>query len=404
MCPEPYVSPDPSPPLTPATVALLAGSCGVAVSTLYLNQPLLALIAASFGTTAAHVAPVSTATQLGYAAGLMLLGPLGDRAPRKPLIVLLACGLTLMLLGAAAAPNLAVLTGASLLLGITATLVQQIVPLTAQLAPDERRGRTVGTVMSGLLFGILGGRVVAGFAGEALGWRAVFAGTAVLVAGLAAVLAWRLPSPRPTTRAAYGPLLISVVQLAGRHRTLRAASMSGALLFAAFSVFWVALTPLLTSAALGLDARAAGLFGLFGVAGAMVAPMAGRMSDQYGPVRVLSGGIGLVLAAFVVFALSGRSLIGLALGTVLLDAGIQAALIANQGRIFALDAGARSRINAFFMTIYFLGGASGSLTAGAAWARFGWTGAVTAGFAFTAAAALAHMVAVHRRPARVRIA
>jgi predicted MFS family arabinose efflux permease len=391
------LSPQSEAPVTPAVIALLACSCGVAVSTLYLNQPLLALIGSGFGTTAAHAAPVSMATQLGYAAGLLLLGPLGDRVPRKPLIVALACGLALALIGVAAAPSLSWLIAVSLLVGVAATFVQQIVPLAAQLAPDHARGRVVGTVMSGLLFGILGGRVVAGFVGEAFGWRPLFAGSAVLVALLAAVLAWRLPNPRPTTRAPYGPLLISVFTLAARHRTLRAAAINGGFLFGAFTIFWVALTPLLASSAFRLGPQAAGLFGVIGVVGALVAPLAGRMSDLYGPGRVLSAGVATVLAAYVVFAASGHSLIGLAVGTVLLDSGIQAALIANQARIFALDAAARSRINAFFMTIYFLGGASGSLAAGFGWGHLGWTGAVIAGLAFTVAAAVAHVALTPKR-------
>ena len=376
-------------------VPLLAVSCGLAVANIYFNQPLLELIARSFGVSLATVAPVSMATQLGYAAGLLFLGPLGDRLPRKGVVVALGVGLTGAMLGASLAPSVGVLIGASLAIGLFATLAQQIVPMAAHLAPEERRGRIVGRVMSGLLLGILGGRFVAGVLGAALGWRSVFAIGAGLAAGLAAVLAWRLPRVPPATGEPAWRVLVSVFSLARRHRVLRSASLTGALLFAAFSVFWVALTPLLATS-FHLGSQVAGLFGLIGAAGALVAPWAGRLSDRIGPNRVLFAGIAVILAAFLVFAVSERSLTGLAIGSILLDGGTQATLIANQARVFAVSRRASSRVNAFFMTCYFLGGSAGSLAAGHAWARAGWPGAVGAGLVFVVAAGLAHLATTRR--------
>jgi len=345
------------------------------------------------------------ATQLGYAAGLLFLGPLGDRLPRKGIIVALGVGLAGAMLGASLAPTAGALIGASLAVGLFATLAQQIVSMAAHLAPPEQRGRIVGNVMSGLLFGILGGRFVAGFLGSVVGWRGVFAFGAGLAAGLTAVLAWRLPRVPPATGEALGRLLLSVFGLARRYRVLRAASLTGGLLFAAFSVFWVALTPLLATS-FHLGSQAAGLFGLIGATGALVAPWAGRMSDRIGPNRVLLMGMAVILAAFLVFAVSGRSLAGLAVGSILLDGGTQAALIANQSRIFAVARRASSRVNAFFMTCYFLGGSAGSLAAGQAWARAGWGGAVGTGLLFVCAAGFAHLLIEHsarrRRKRRAR--
>ena len=390
-----------APPRPPVDVAklvpLLAVSCGLAVANIYFNQPLLELIARGLGADVARVAPIAMATQLGYAAGLLFLGPLGDRLPRKGVVVALGVGLTVAMAGASLAPSVGALVGASLAVGLFATLAQQIVPMAAHLAPEERRGRIVGRVMSGLLLGILGGRFVAGVLGAALGWRAVFAIGACLAAGLAAVLAWRLPRVPPATGESFGRLLLSVFGLARRYRVLRSASLTGGLLFGAFSVFWVVLTPLLATS-FHLGSQVAGLFGLIGAAGALVAPWAGRVSDRVGPDRVLSLGIAAILAAFLVFAASGRSLTGLALGSVLLDGGTQAALIANQARIFAVSRRASSRVNALFMTCYFLGGSAGSLAAGHAWARAGWRGAVGTGLLFVCAAGLAHLATARRAP------
>jgi predicted MFS family arabinose efflux permease len=382
-----------APILSRGLTVTLAVSCGFTVANLYFNQPLLALIASSFGIEVSSATPVAMATQLGYAAGLTLIGPLGDRYPRKPLILSLGATLNLALFGASAAQSLLQLIVASFVIGLAASLAQQLVPLAAELAPAERRGRVVGTVMAGLLVGLLAGRVVAGFVGEAWGWRSVFLVGAAGVMLMSSVLAFMLPNIAPATRASYGELLASTLALARRHPTLRAAALNGALLFAAFSVFWVALTPLLTGPNFGLDGRAAGLFGLIGIAGALVAPLAGRLNDSYGTPRVLAGFVAITVVSYLVFAISAHSLWGLALGTLLLDVGIQGGQISNQSRIYALQPEARSRINAFYMTCYFVGGATGSLLAGVAWAKFGWLGAVAVGLVLAVLAGLAHLPA-----------
>lgn len=387
--------------LTPGLTALLAVSCGLTVANLYFNQPLLALIAQSFQVEVSAVTPVAMATQLGYACALILIGPLGDRFARKPLILLLGGALTCSLLASAWAPSLTLLVVASFALGLGASLAQQLIPLAAQFAAPERRGRAVGTVMAGLLIGLLAGRVVAGFVGEAWGWRAVFLVGAVAVTSMSALLAFALPNVAPASNARYGALLASTFALARRHSTLRAAALNGGLLFASFSVFWVALTPLLTGPNFGLDGRAAGSFGLIGIAGALVAPLAGKLNDSQGSQRVLAVSIAILVASYGVFALSAHSLWGLALGTVLLDVGIQAGHISNQSRIFALEPEARSRINAFYMTAYFLGGASGSLLAGLAWARFGWLGAVATGATLALLSGVAHIASFRAQPASV---
>ncbi len=330
------------------------------------------------------------ATQLGYASGLLLIAPLGDVVARKPLILALAAGLTVALAAAALATGVPMLIGASFLIGLMATLVQQIVPMAAHLAPEDRRGRVVGTVMSGLLFGVLGGRVAAGFLGALVGWRGVFAAGAGTMVLLGLVLWWRLPSLPPATKEPYGRLLRSVFAMAKKHPALRASAIQGSLLFAAFSLFWVTLTPFLASPAFNLGSKAAGLFGLIGAVGTLVAPLSGRSADKHGSGPVITVAVAIVLASFAIFGAFGRTLVGLAIGTVVLDAGIQAALIANQARIFALEPPARSRINAFFMTVYFLGGAMGSLAAAGAWAWFGWMGAVAAGSLFALGSGLAH--------------
>ncbi|MGC1549876.1 MAG: MFS transporter [Rhodanobacter sp.] len=387
------------PPLSRSLVLLLATACGVFVASIYFNQPLLGAIAADLHTSVPAIAAVPTATQIGYAMGLLLFGPLGDRFERRRVISIMGPLLALALFATTAVHSLAGLIAASFAVGLLATVTQQIIPLAAHLAAPEERGRTVGTVMSGLLLGILCGRFFSGYLGSVWGWRSAFALSGVLVLALVGLLRLRLPRVHGEHHVSYPQLLASVFGVGRRHATLREAALVGALLFGAFSVFWVSLTPLLAGPTFGLDGRTAGTFGLIGAAGALIAPIAGRRADRSGPRRVLSWAIGAVLLSFVVFAMGGHSLWLLALGTVILDLGIQAALIANQTRIFALDPAARSRINAFFMTMYFGGGALGSALAGIAWQHGGWLSAMGAGGLLTVGAGVAHM-ALSRNAAR----
>jgi predicted MFS family arabinose efflux permease len=386
------MTPTTPPPLTGGLTWLLAIACGVFVSGIYFNQPLLADFANEFHTSIQSIATVAAATQIGYALGLLLFAPLGDRYEKRALISVLAPLLALSLIAVAAARTLPALIAASFALGLFATVTQQLLPIAAHLADPERRGRTVGTVMSGLLLGILCGRFFAGTVSALWGWRSVFLIEAALVLVLAAALRFALPRMPGEHRASYPRLIASVFGVARQYAPLREAALIAGLLFAGFSVFWVTLTPLLATA-FHLGGGVAGLFGLVGAVGAAAAPIAGRYADRYGSRWVLNASILIVFASFIVFALGSGSLILLALGTILLDLGAQATHIANQTRIFALDVAARARINAFYMTSFFIGGSVGSALAGTAWQYGGWMAAMMLGGAFTLLAALVHVFA-----------
>ncbi|PLZ02545.1 MFS transporter [Burkholderia sp. WAC0059] len=381
---------------------LLATIAGISVANIYFNQPLLDDFRKSFPSGAAWIGAVPASTQLGYAAGMLLLAPLGDRIDRRRLILMQIAGLCVALLVAALAPNIGVLIGASLAIGILATIAQQAVPFGAELAPPEARGQAVGTVMSGLLLGILLARTASGFIGEYFGWRAVFGASIVVLLVLAAVIVAKLPRSTPTSTLSYGKLLGSMWHLAVELRGLREASATGAALFGAFSLFWPVLTLLLADAPFHLGPQVAGLFGIVGAAGALAAPYAGRSADRRGPRMVITMAIGLLALSFVIFAASGSSLVGLAIGVILLDVGVQSAQISNQSRIYALRPDARSRVNTVYMVCYFIGGAAGSAVGVSAWHAFGWTGVCVAGLAFSALAAWVH--ASSKRPASAETA
>jgi predicted MFS family arabinose efflux permease len=370
---------------------LLATIAGVAVANIYYNQPLLDNFRQSFPASASWVGVVPAVTQLGYAAGMLLLAPLGDRFDRRALILLQTAGMCIALVVAAAAPALPLLVAASLAIGVLATIAQQAVPFAAELAPPSQRGHAVGTVMSGLLLGILLARTAAGFVAEYFGWRAVFAVSVLALLALAVVIVLRLPKSKPTSTLSYGKLLVSMWHLVVEHRALREASLTGAALFAGFSIFWSVLALLLAGPPFHLGPQAAGLFGIVGAAGALAAPLAGKFADRRGPRAIITLSIVLVAISFVVFGFSAKSIAGLVIGVIVLDVGVQAAQISNQSRIYALKPDARSRVNTVYMVAYFIGGALGSAVGAAVWPVFGWVGVSVAGLVFAGLAAWNHL-------------
>jgi predicted MFS family arabinose efflux permease len=376
---------------------LLATIAGVSVANIYYNQPLLDDFRQSFPRSASWVGAVPAVTQLGYAAGMLLLAPLGDRFDRRRLILLQIAAICVALVVAAAAPTLTVLIVASLAIGVLATIAQQAVPFAAEIAPPSERGHAVGTVMSGLLLGILLARTASGVIAEYFGWRAVFGASVVALLVLAVVIILRLPKSQPTSALPYGKLLLSMWHLVVEHRELREASLTGAALFAAFSIFWSVLALLLAGAPFHLGPQAAGLFGIVGAAGAMAAPLAGKFSDRRGPRAIITLSIVLVAISFVIFGISAKSIAGLVVGVIVLDIGVQAAQISNQSRIYALKPEARSRVNTVYMVAYFIGGALGSGIGAVVWPAFGWIGVSVAGIVFVGLAAWNHLAL----PARV---
>lgn len=369
---------------------LLATIAGVAVANIYYNQPLLDNFRESFPRSASWVGAVPAVTQLGYAAGMLLLAPLGDRFDRRLLILLQIAGMCGALVVATSAPSLTVLIAASLAIGVLATIAQQAVPFAAELAPPSERGHAVGTVMSGLLLGILLARTASGLVAQYFGWRAVFAASVVALLALAVVIWIRLPKSKPTSTLPYGKLLVSMWHLVVEHPGLREASLTGAFMFAAFSIFWSVLALLLAGAPFHLGPQAAGLFGIVGAAGALAAPLAGKFSDRRGPRSIISLSIALVAVSFVIFGVSGASIAGLIVGVIVLDVGVQAAQISNQSRIYALSPHARSRVNTVYMVAYFIGGAAGSAVGAIVWPMFGWVGVSVAGLVFAALAGWNH--------------
>ncbi len=368
--------------LPTSLILLLATGAGLSVASLYYSQPMLGVLGADIHASDRMIGLVPTLTQLGYALGIMLLAPLGDRYDRRSIILIKAALLSLALLFSGLAPNIVSLLAASLMIGLMATMAQDIVPAAATLAPDAQRGKIVGTVMTGLLLGILLSRVVSGLGAAQFGWRTVYIAAAVGVA-LIALVAWRgLPRFKPTTQLGYGALLGSMVELWRRHPTLRQAALAQGLLAVGFSAFWSTLAVMLHAEPFHLGSAAAGAFGLAGAAGAMAAPLAGRLSDRSGPELVTRLGAGLAAISFAVMWLAPLMPTHLQLAlivasTIGFDFGVQATLVAHQTLVFGIDPGSRSRLNALLFTGMFIGMASGAALGSLVLAQWGWPGVVT---------------------------
>ncbi|MFB9864705.1 MFS transporter [Rufibacter immobilis] len=388
----PSLSSSAQPELTKLNLWVMTIATGMVVANLYYNQPLLGRIAATFGVTEASAGSLAMLTQIGYAVGMLFIIPLGDMLRRKRLIMVDFAAIIIALLLAALAVNIEMLMVASFLIGATSVVPQLLVPMAAHLAKPEARGRTVGFVMSGLLIGILLSRTVSGFVGAHLGWRAMFFIAAGMMLVLWLTLYFLLPEVHPDFKGNYRKLMKSLVHLIQEQPMLRLVALRGGLCYATFGAFWTTLVFLLEEPPFQLGSDAAGLFGLVGAAGALGAGYMGRLSDKGNSFTVTTLCILMIVVSYVVFGFSGSSIVGLVIGVILLDLGVQATHISNQTFIFSILPEARNRLNTIYMVTYFIGGASGTFIASQAWHLWKWNGVVGVGLVFSGLALLLHLL------------
>jgi predicted MFS family arabinose efflux permease len=365
-------------------VTLMAVATGAVVANLYYAQPVLHLVAHDFHSGSGLASLIITATQVGYAAGLLLVVPLGDLHPRRVLVVRIYLVAALALVGCALSPDIWIFGLASIAVGTASVAGQVMIPFAADLAPPERRGRVVARIMSGLLLGILLARTVSGLVAQLAGWRAIYWFSAVLMVAFAAIL-WRaLPGEgdRPPRR--YWNLVGSSLKLLVDEPILRRRAWHGACAFACFSVLWTTIAFLLSGSPYRYSSVVIGLFGLVGAGGILAANLAGKLADadRGGPATLVAGI--LLTGSFGLLWFGHSSLALLIVGIVVLDIGTQGMQITNQAIIYALRPDARSRINSAYMVCYFIGGAIGSFTAGAVYGADGWSGVCVLGAAFGA--------------------
>jgi predicted MFS family arabinose efflux permease len=373
---------EPMPPrraMTGGLTLLFAVAGGAAVGNLYWAQPLLELIAEDLHASTTTAGWLITATQIGYAVGILLLVPLGDVLNRRLLIpVMLLCSAA-ALVACAVAPSIDMLLVAITVLGLTTVSGQILTPLAGDLADDNNRGHVVGTVVSGILTGILLSRTISGLVADIAGWRAIYIAAAVAALLFAALLYRTIPPLAPKTRMAYPALIASVAAVVARERTVRWTLVLGATGFAAFTMFWTALTFLLSAPPFSYPVSVIGLFGLAGLAGAIAAQRSGRLHDRGWSLPATGASWAVVLASFILAAFAGRSVLLIVVVVVVIDVALQAVGILNQLRVFAVSHEARSRLNTAYVTSNFIGGAIGSAAATVLWSAGRWTAVSIAG-------------------------
>ncbi len=385
--------------LSPALILLMSVATGLAVASNDYAQPLLDTIARAFDLSASSAGFIVTAAQLGYAAGLLFLVPLGDMFERRMLIVsmtLLAAGGMLI---TASSQSLTMMIIGTALTGLFSVVAQILVPLAATLASPEKRGKVVGTIMSGLLLGILLARTVAGLLASLGGWRTVYWVASVLMLIMALAL-WRgLPKVKQENHLNYPQLLASVFSLFTRDKLLRTRAILGCLTFANFSILWTSMAFLLAAPPFNYSEGVIGLFGLAGAAGALGARPAGGLADKGKSHMTTSAGLVLLLLSWAAIWYGHVSVLALIVGILVLDLTVQGVHITNQTVIYRMKPDARNRLTAGYMTSYFIGGAAGSLISASAWQHAGWTGVCAIGAIVAAINLLVWWRGYHRQEA-----
>ena len=385
-------------PVSRGVILLLAIACGIVVANIYYVQPLVGLISRLYGLPVANAGLLVTVTQLGYAAGLILIVPLGDTMENRRLIIAMLAALVVALAIAFGAPSAAIFLVASVVIGLMSSAVQVMVPFAGHLASEGSQGRVVGTVVSGLLFGIMLSRPIASFVAHVFGPRSIFAFSAVAIVALALMLAIRLPRRQPHGMP-YLHALASLGPLLAGNATLHRRSFYQSMLFGCFSLFWTAVPLLLEGPGFRFSQVGIGVFALVGAGGAVASPFAGRAADAGHGQRVTGLSLICAVIAFLV-AIAGGLMTSwplLVVAAVVLDMAVAAHLVTGQRDIFALGPSARGRLNGLYLALFFAGGALGSFVAGIAYAHGGWTAACLVGLTFPLIG-LAYYVVESNRP------
>lgn len=366
----------------------MAVACGIMVANLYYCQPLLGDFTKVFGVSESAAAWINIYSQLGYGLGLFFIVPIGDMVQRRNLITWMHICAALSLAGVALAPDIGMVYFFSVLVGLTATACQVFVPLGAHLASEEERGKVIGTIMGGLLSGILLSRTLSGSVAELWGWRTVYWIACALMLIMSVLVYKIVPGEKPGFHGTYGGLLNSLVRLFRSQPLVRESAWVGACSFGAISVFWSTMAFFLEKPPFEYSLSVIGLFGMAGMAGAMVSPFIGTVNDQKGSTMPMKIGILVMLAGYAILFFSIYSIIIFIIGIILIDVGLQSTHIPNLTRVASLIPEARTRLNTISMTSFFIGGTLGSIFGSYAWNVFGWRGVCSIGIMLVAAGAI----------------
>jgi len=370
---------------------IMALCTGLIVANIYYSQPLLVLMSDEFGVTESNAGQVTFFTQVGYALGLLFCVPLGDKLERKRQIVIMTLMSVVALVAAAKSVNITMLKITGLMIGFSSVVPQLILPLAANLSDPASRGKVIGTIMSGLLVGILLSRTLSGVVGHHYGWRAMFWIAAGISALLAVIMIATFPSSKPNFKGTYGDLMKSLLTLIKEQPVLREASAINACCFAMFGMFWTTVVFLLSDAPFKYTSEQIGLMGLAAAAGALGAPLVGRIADKKNPRIAIGYGIIFLFLGYILFYIFQANLIGMIVGIIAIDLGLQGIHVSNQTRIYTLLPEARNRLNTVFMTTSFIGTSLGSGIGLWVWSFARWNGVCVAGIGLITTALIIYL-------------
>ncbi len=366
----------------------MATACGVMVANLYYCQPLLGDFTEIFTVSEKAAAWINICSQLGYGLGLFFIVPVGDMVQRRTLLIWMHIFAALSVVGVALSPNIGLLYLFSVCIGLTATACQVFVPLSAHLSSDDERGKVIGIIMGGLLSGILLSRTLSGAAAELWGWRSVYWIACGLMLIMAVLVYKMIPGESPGFQGTYRGLMNSLIRIFRSEKLVRESAWIGACTFGAISAFWSTMAFFLEKPPFGYSVSVIGLFGVVGLAGALVSPIVGSINDSRGPSMPMRMGIIIMLAGYSIMFFSIYSIWIVVTGIILIDIGLQSAHIPNLTRVSSLIPEARTRLNTIYMTSFFIGGTLGSLLGSYAWNIFGWDGVCSVGILFVIAGGL----------------
>ncbi len=386
--------------LSRSLLMIMAVTSGIMVANIYYIQPLLGEISEYFGVSQGKAGIMATLTQIGYACGLFFILPFADISNRKKLVMCMMIGSLCSLIVFVLSHSYILCAVTSVAIGMTSIVPQLMIPFGAELSSEDERGKNIGTIMSGLLIGMLCSRVLSGFLGKAVGWKTVYIAAMGLVLVLGIVLYIKLPDIENSSDMRYIDSLRSLFRMPGKYPVLAHSAVNGAIIFAIFSAFWTVLS-FHIDAEWGYGSDVAGMFGILGISGAVMAPVAGKMSDKKGSAFTVTFHLVIIAVTLVVFIVAGKTLPGLIVGTILLDYGVQCCNVANQSRIQALSNEERNRITSVYMVSFFLGGAAGSAFGTSIYERTGWYG-FTAMASILILAALAFNIFQNKRAVSVK--
>ncbi|MFZ8201285.1 MFS transporter [Alteromonas portus] len=360
--------------LTKKQLFLLACAVAATAANLYYTQPILPLIGESLGVKESALGAIPALAQIGYAIAIIFISPLGEVVVRRKIIALLS---VLLFVGASIASvssHIMMLGVACVLIGLSANITQQIIPLVGSMMRGDKKGPAIATVMTGLTVGILLSRTISGTIATHFGWRAVFIMSALLAGLVGLMLYLILPNQKPNLSMSYTALLKSLLQLFKKYKTLRKATYTGMIWFAAFNALWATLALHVSEAPFYFNAQQAGMFGIVALAGVAGAKLAGKWVNQLGAAKSVSYSILIIVSGFALSVFTQNMLWGLVASILLIDFGVFSAQVANQVRVFSIDAQAQSRVNSIYMLGYYIGGAIGSSTGVTLYSLFGWSG------------------------------